>query len=115
MTNGEKFKATFPDVEVRETEKGFVILKLKVKDPGGNRTYCDTITVWNSIWNAEYKEPSPVPIRGYVCDPKKNKECAKTACYEKGGLCCLTLNPEYAREGAPSPAIRIEQTVRRNR
>ncbi len=40
----------------------------------------------------------PEPIKGYICDPKKNKECAKTACYERGGLCCLTLNPEYAKE-----------------
>lgn len=46
-------------------------------------------------------KPTPsveIPIRGYICDPKKNKECAKTACYERGGLCCLTLNPEYAKE-----------------
>lgn len=100
MTNGEKFKETFPDAEVRETEKGFVILKLKAKYPGENCTveYSDSLTVWNSIWNAEYKEPRPEPIKGYICDPKKNKECAKTACYEKGGLCCLTLNPEYAKE-----------------
>ena len=41
---------------------------------------------------------APNPIKGYICDPKKNKECAKTACYERGGLCCLTLNPEYAKE-----------------
>lgn len=61
----------------------------------------------------ETVEQEQVPIRGYICDPKKNKECAKTACYEKGGLCCLTLNPEYARENAPSPAIEVEQTVRR--
>ena len=61
----------------------------------------------------ETVEQEPVPIRGYICDPKKNKECAKTACYEKGGLCCLTLNPEYAKKDAPSPAIEIEQTVRR--
>ena len=61
----------------------------------------------------ETVEQEPVPIRGYICDPKKNKECAKTACYERGGLCCLTLNPEYARENAPSPAIEVEQTVRR--
>lgn len=46
----------------------------------------------------ETVEQEPVPIRGYICDPKKNKECAKTACYERGGLCCLTLNPEYAKE-----------------
>lgn len=100
MTNGEKFKATFPDVEVRETEKGFVILKLKAKYPGKNGTvvFSDSLTVWNSIWNAEYKEPSPVPIRGYKCDPKKNKECKKTACYAKGGPYSLTLNPEYAKE-----------------
>ena len=46
----------------------------------------------------ETVEQEPVPIRGYICDPKKNKECAKTACYERGGLCCLTLNQEYAKE-----------------
>ena len=40
----------------------------------------------------------PDPIRGYKCDPKKNIECRKTACYERGGPCCTTLNPEYAKE-----------------
>ena len=63
MTNGEKFKETFPDVEVRETEKGFVILKLKAKYPGKNCTveYSDSLTVWNSIWNAEYTAP-PIKV-----------------------------------------------------
>lgn len=37
-------------------------------------------------------------IKGYKCDPRKNKECKKTACYAKGGPCSLTLNPEYAKE-----------------
>lgn len=41
---------------------------------------------------------APEPVRGYPCDPKKNKDCKKTACYEKGGECRLTLNPEYAKE-----------------
>lgn len=100
MTNGEKFKETFPDAEVRETEKGFVILKLKAKYPGKNCTveYSDSLTVWNSIWNAEYKEPRPEPVRAYPCDPKKNTDCKKTGCYERGGPCKLTLNPEYAKE-----------------
>lgn len=40
----------------------------------------------------------PEPIKGYKCDPKKNKECKKTGCYERGGPCKLTLNPEYAKE-----------------
>ena len=49
----------------------------------------------------------PEPIKGYICDPKKNKECAKTACYERGGLCCLTLNPEYARENARPSTCKV--------
>lgn len=38
------------------------------------------------------------PVRAYTCDPEKNKECKKTACYAKGGECRLTLNPNYAKE-----------------
>lgn len=33
----------------------------------------------------------------YICDPAKNKECRKTACYFlNGGECFLTLREEYA-------------------
>ena len=41
---------------------------------------------------------TPEPVRAYTCDPEKNKECKKTACYAKGGECRLTLNPNYAKE-----------------
>ena len=57
----------------------------------------------------ETVEQEPVPIRGYVCDPKKNKECAKTACYERGGLCCLTLNPEYAKEPSEKKETELDE------
>ena len=51
----------------------------------------------------------PEPIKGYICDPKKNKECAKTACYERGGLCCLTLNPEYAKEPSEEKETELDE------
>lgn len=51
----------------------------------------------------------PKPIEGYICDPRKNKECRKTACYARGGPCRITLNPEYARGDGPSPSIEIEK------
>ena len=40
----------------------------------------------------------PEPVRAYPCDPEKNTDCKKTGCYERGGPCKLTLNPEYAKE-----------------
>ena len=39
------------------------------------------------------------PVQAYKCDPKKNTECKKTGCFERGGPCELTLNPKYAKEG----------------
>ena len=44
------------------------------------------------------KETGLERIKAYPCDPKKNKDCKKTGCYERGGPCKLTLNPEYAKE-----------------
>ena len=38
------------------------------------------------------------PVQAYKCDPKKNTECKKTGCFERGGPCELTLNPKYAKE-----------------
>ena len=38
------------------------------------------------------------PVRAYPCNPEKNTDCKKTGCYERGGPCKLTLNPEYAKE-----------------
>ena len=38
------------------------------------------------------------PVKAYKCDPKKNTACKKTGCYERGGFCELTLNPEFAKE-----------------
>ena len=43
-------------------------------------------------------EKAPEPVRAYKCDPKKNTACKKTGCYERGGFCELTLNPEFAKE-----------------
>lgn len=40
----------------------------------------------------------PEPVKAYKCDPKKHTGCKKTACFERGGPCELTLNPEFARE-----------------
>ena len=40
----------------------------------------------------------------YLCDPKKNKDCRKTICYEGGmlskdyGECKYTTNPEYSKD-----------------
>ena len=31
----------------------------------------------------------------YICDPEKNKGCAKGSCFLHGGPCCLTANKEY--------------------
>ena len=32
----------------------------------------------------------------YLCDPEKNTECKKTACYINDGPCKCTMNPAYA-------------------
>ena len=34
---------------------------------------------------------------GIVCDPDKNTECKKTACYRNGGECIHTVHKEYRR------------------
>ena len=33
----------------------------------------------------------------YLCDPEKNKGCAKTSCFENGGPCYLTAREECQR------------------
>ena len=37
------------------------------------------------------------PVKTYLCDPEKNTDCGKTACFEKGGPCEMTTNPAAAR------------------
>lgn len=42
--------------------------------------------------------------RLYLCDPKKNKECKKTCCYEMNlnplnGECRYTLDPRFRKNG----------------
>ena len=32
----------------------------------------------------------------YKCDPDKNTECKKRGCYQKGGKCSRTKNPDMA-------------------
>lgn len=34
----------------------------------------------------------------YECDPEKNKDCKKTACYINGGPCHHTKRPECKKE-----------------
>ena len=97
MTNGEKVMKTFPGGETKRGYYGINSLPLVVVTFGTTPEAYE-MAFLESWWDAEYKKPSLEPIKGYICDPKKNKECAKTACYERGGLCCLTLNPEYAKE-----------------
>lgn len=46
----------------------------------------------------------------YLCDPEKNTECRKTMCFQKGGPCKRTSNPEYAKKdenGNPITAKRF--------
>ena len=37
-------------------------------------------------------------IKVYECDPDKNTECTKEACFINGGECSRTTKKEYARE-----------------
>ena len=39
----------------------------------------------------------------YRCDPEKNPECKKTACYISGGPCMLTSKKEAAKDGQYGP------------
>lgn len=89
-TNAEKFKEVFgyePDTHTCPFDK------CRQECIGWDENGCSTL-----YWEDEYKKPIPEPVRAYTCDPEKNKECKKTACYAKGGECRLTLNPEYAKE-----------------
>ena len=36
----------------------------------------------------------------YLCDPKKNRTCRKSNCYENKGACYMTINEENALDGA---------------
>lgn len=89
-TNAEIFKEVFgyePDMSTCPFDK------CRQECAGWDENGCASI-----FWNTEYKKPSLEPVRAYTCDPEKNKECKKTACYAKGGECRLTLNPNYAKE-----------------
>lgn len=35
-------------------------------------------------------------MKTYVCDPRRNTECGKALCFERGGPCGITDRPEYA-------------------
>ena len=41
----------------------------------------------------------------YMCDADNNKECRKRECYQRGGRCRMTKNPDLAakdeKTGAP--------------
>ena len=42
----------------------------------------------------------------YFCDPDKNTECRKTACFKNGGPCQMTFNKScaaYVDDKAPEP------------
>ena len=53
-----------------------------------------------------------VKTRLYLCDPRKNPDCPKRACFLKGGPCEMTTKFEaraWAQEvGEPVPGVRIE-------
>lgn len=47
----------------------------------------------------------------YVCDPKKNTVCRKTACHINGGPCSHTTNKQYKKAGTkrvPTEVFRRE-------
>lgn len=93
MTNKEKFKEVFGhDVETNACPR---------KDVECEKCELfDDCTCTETFWNSEYIPPMNQiePVRAYPCDPEKNTDCKKTGCYERGGPCKLTLNPEYAKE-----------------
>ena len=70
----------------------------KLKSRSNNTANC--ISTLDKLENyiEKINTAAPEPVKAYTCDPEKNKECKKTACYAKGGECRLTLNPKYAKE-----------------
>lgn len=54
LTNGEMFQKVFPNAEVDETNRGFVVLKLKATHNG--EPYTDSTAIWNSIWYGKWGE-----------------------------------------------------------
>ena len=97
MTNGEKVMETFPGGETKRGYYGINSLPLVIVTFGTIFEGYE-MAFLESWWDAEYKKPSLEPVRAYQCDPEKNTDCKKTGCYERGGPCKLTLNPEYAKE-----------------
>lgn len=69
-------------------------LELKSPEDDGLLGFC----LINAVANGTIVSSRPEPGRAYQCDPEKNTDCKKTGCYERGGPCKLTLNPEYAKE-----------------
>lgn len=37
-------------------------------------------------------------MRGYLCDPRKHKDCPKKHCWRNGGLCKITIHWEFATD-----------------
>ena len=90
MTNAEKFKEVFGyEVDLHTCPFD----KCREDCTGWDENGCASL-----YWKDKYKKPNLESVRAYTCDPEKNKECKKTACYAKGGECRLTLNPNYAKE-----------------
>ena len=74
-------------------------IKALKKRPNNTANCLSTLDKLESyIEKIEGVKTGPEPVRAYKCDPKKNTACKKTACYERGGFCELTLNPEFAKE-----------------
>lgn len=69
-------------------------LKLQSPEDNGILGFC----LINAVAKGTVVSKQHEPVKAYTCDPEKNTECKKTACYAKGGPCKLTLNPKYAKE-----------------
>lgn len=37
----------------------------------------------------------------YKCNPSKNVKCSKSSCYQNGGPCHMTKNPEFSDDKIP--------------
>lgn len=95
MLEGEKFNEFYKYLEeiygrpVYTHEIPFLEIQEKSKDDFIAMCRSESVPLYDSV---------TVNLSDlYLCDPDKNTECKKTACYRNGGECIHTVHEKYRR------------------
>ena len=88
MTNGEKIKEIFPNIETTEITQNLVkYVRVEVKDENNNKVPSWVADININQWNTEYKEPTT------RSDCAKQNGCI-TCSLDEGDDCCRKLLQE---------------------